>query len=94
MFKLWSESGKLFFLLAIFVFRPLNGTEILQKSRNVVSCNRDNRVLLKEKGTNLRPYGPFDKVYGEDTSQIAVYKDVVAPLITHVLNGYNCTVFA
>ncbi len=36
----------------------------------------------------------FDKVFGPDSSQIEVYKDVVEPIVDEVLMGYNCTVFA
>ena len=36
----------------------------------------------------------FDKVFGPDSNQITVYKEVVYPIIEEVLQGYNCTVFA
>lgn len=36
----------------------------------------------------------FDRVFGPDSKQVDVYKAVVSPLITEVLQGYNCTVFA
>ena len=36
----------------------------------------------------------FDRVFGPNTRQIEVYKGVVAPLISEVLMGYSCTVFA
>lgn len=66
----------------------------MQKSRNVVSVDNDNKmVYLRDKAT-MRPFGAFDKVYDEETGQSKIYMEVVAPLITQVLNGYNCTVFA
>ena len=36
----------------------------------------------------------FDKVFGPEATQIAVYSGVVQPIIEEVLMGYNCTVFA
>lgn len=36
----------------------------------------------------------FDRVFGPTTRQIDVYKGVVSPLISEVLMGYSCTVFA
>lgn len=36
----------------------------------------------------------FDRAFGPKSSQGDVYQVVVAPLITEVLSGYNCTVFA
>jgi hypothetical protein len=33
-------------------------------------------------------------VYDQETSQSQIYKEVVAPLILQVLEGYNGTVFA
>ena len=36
----------------------------------------------------------FDEAFGPDSSQLEVYRSVVAPIIEEVLMGYNCTVFA
>lgn len=36
----------------------------------------------------------FDHVYGPDAEQAMIYQDVVAPMLTEVLDGYNCTIFA
>ncbi|OQR71667.1 kinesin protein KIF11, partial [Tropilaelaps mercedesae] len=36
----------------------------------------------------------FDGTFGKDSTQIDVYRSVVQPLISEVLQGYNCTVFA
>ncbi|CAD5229060.1 unnamed protein product [Bursaphelenchus okinawaensis] len=74
--------------------RPLNGKEIMEKGRSITSIDRDSKMVYLRDKLNMRPFGPFDRVYDEDTTQITMYKDVVAPLIAQVLNGYNCTVFA
>ncbi|KAF7280374.1 hypothetical protein GWI33_006105 [Rhynchophorus ferrugineus] len=68
--------------------RPLSKDEIEKKVRAVVSC-----VSLKEIQTKEKKYH-FDRVFQPDSSQMDVYSYVVAPMITDVLEGYNCTVFA
>jgi kinesin family member 11 len=37
---------------------------------------------------------PFDLVFGPEADQSLVYHEVVAPMLTEVLQGYNCTLFA
>ncbi|KAI6205416.1 hypothetical protein M3Y94_00789600 [Aphelenchoides besseyi] len=74
--------------------RPLNGNELVERARNIVSIDSKNKqVHLREKAT-MRPFGPFDRVYDENHSQGQIYKEVVEPLILQVLQGFNCTVFA
>ncbi|KAL4758390.1 putative kinesin family protein (BimC) [Aspergillus foveolatus] len=36
----------------------------------------------------------FDKVFSAAADQITVYEDVVLPIVTEMLAGYNCTIFA
>jgi kinesin family member 11 len=36
----------------------------------------------------------FDHVFGPEAEQAMIYQDVVAPVLTEVLGGYNCTIFA
>jgi kinesin family protein 11 len=36
----------------------------------------------------------FDRVFGPGATQEAIYKDVAAPMLEELLNGYNCTIFA
>ncbi|KAL3446731.1 P-loop containing nucleoside triphosphate hydrolase protein [Aspergillus insuetus] len=36
----------------------------------------------------------FDKVFSAAADQLAVYEDVVLPIVTEMLAGYNCTIFA
>uniref|UniRef100_A0A1I7Z7K2 Kinesin-like protein n=1 Tax=Steinernema glaseri TaxID=37863 RepID=A0A1I7Z7K2_9BILA len=73
--------------------RPLNANEIADRSRNIVGLDRVARsVSLKDRASS-RVYAPFDKVYGEKDSQAVIYSDLIAPLVSEVLTGYNCTVF-
>jgi kinesin family member 11 len=37
---------------------------------------------------------PFDLVFGPEADQALLYHDVVAPLLSEVMQGYNCTLFA
>ncbi|EPX70804.1 kinesin-like protein Cut7 [Schizosaccharomyces octosporus yFS286] len=36
----------------------------------------------------------FDKVFGPEADQLMLFEHAVSPILTQVLNGYNCTVFA
>ncbi|KAL2823476.1 P-loop containing nucleoside triphosphate hydrolase protein [Aspergillus cavernicola] len=36
----------------------------------------------------------FDKVFSAAADQVAVYEDVVVPMVNEMLAGYNCTIFA
>ena len=36
----------------------------------------------------------FDKVFPEESTQLAVYQHVVAPLASHALEGFNCALIA
>ncbi|KAJ1970691.1 Kinesin- motor protein [Dimargaris xerosporica] len=36
----------------------------------------------------------FDRVYGPDSQQANIYRDVALPILEEVLLGYNCTIFA
>ncbi|KAI1721682.1 kinesin motor domain-containing protein [Ditylenchus destructor] len=78
--------------------RPLSDTEIGMKNKNVSMCDSVNKIVqmkstLSEKGL-MRSFGPFDKVYGPESTQMHIYKESVESLVREVLNGYNCTVFA
>ena len=77
--------------------RPLNQLEKkLGSHSNVDSNTRRGEVVVKqemhEKQTSKT--FTFDKVFGPNSTQIDVYKNVVEPIVDEVLLGYNCTVFA
>ncbi|KAH9810600.1 P-loop containing nucleoside triphosphate hydrolase protein [Melampsora americana] len=46
-----------------------------------------------KKNANTKTY-PFDHVFGPDADQSLIFNDVVSPILTEVLQGYNCTIFA
>lgn len=49
---------------AIVRVRPLNGAEIMDKARSIVSVDSYAKTInVREKTTGMKPYGPFDKVW-------------------------------
>ena len=79
----------------IFFSRPLNSKEKRQGSFGVVETG-DREIHIKDRTVPTAPTKTFsfDKVYGQHSKQIEVYKQVVSPIVDEVLSGYNCTVFA
>lgn len=79
-------------------YRPRSNAEKKASSLNVVDSNsRKGEVQVKVKDTGDKSSTKtftFDKVFGPNSTQIVVYKEVVSPIIEEVLQGYNCTVFA
>ena len=79
-------------------YRPRSNAEKKANSLNVVDSNsRKGEVQVKVKDTGDKSSTKtftFDKVFGPNSTQIVVYKEVVSPIIEEVLQGYNCTVFA
>lgn len=71
-------------------FRPRNTQEL--RSHIVVECTTTKDIAVKDKGQTKN--FTFDRVFGPESKQVEVYKAVVAPMISEVLQGYNCTVFA
>ncbi|CAH1784140.1 unnamed protein product [Owenia fusiformis] len=77
--------------------RPMNEAEKKRGSHNVVEVDQNKgEVTIKEKLLPLAHTKTFnyDRVFGPNTKQISVYKEVVVPVIDEVLMGYNCTIFA
>uniref|UniRef100_A0A914LNW6 Kinesin-like protein n=1 Tax=Meloidogyne incognita TaxID=6306 RepID=A0A914LNW6_MELIC len=83
--------------------RPLSDNERSVCNKNIVSCDRVARtvslkaICLSDSsrfGQGQKCFGPYDKIFGPESTQIEVYDGVLAPLMGQVLDGYNCTVFA
>lgn len=75
--------------------RPRNFAEKKSGSASVVECHGNRgEVQVKHKEVGGAKTFTFDKVFGPESSQIRVYKEVVCPIVEEVLQGYNCTVFA
>ncbi|KAK2712029.1 hypothetical protein QYM36_010905, partial [Artemia franciscana] len=72
---------------------PQNGQERARYSPTVVSARGTKELEILDKATMSKTF-TFDKVFGQESKQVDVYKSVVSPMIEEVLAGYNCTVFA
>ncbi|KAL6907643.1 hypothetical protein ACP4OV_002682 [Aristida adscensionis] len=76
--------------------RPLSEEEQRSSVQNAISCNDPKREvtvlnsLFKEADKTFT----FDKVFGPKSQQREIYEHAVAPIVSDVLEGYNCTVFA
>merc|ERR1719402_920745 len=67
----------------------MNKKEQDEKARRCVDVNEKSGEIR----VNKKTYS-FDKVFGPNAGQVAVYKEVVTPIINEVLQGYSCTIFA
>lgn len=77
--------------------RPINSTERKQGSYSVVDANNERREVTVKERLGVNPTTKtfsFDHVFTQDSKQQQVYKSIVSPIISEVLSGYNCTIFA
>uniref|UniRef100_A0A914VF80 Kinesin-like protein n=1 Tax=Plectus sambesii TaxID=2011161 RepID=A0A914VF80_9BILA len=74
--------------------RPLNESEKRDRARNVVDVSESTRTISVKDKLGLKTFPSFDRVYGPTSTQVDIYRDIVAEQIGEVLLGYNCTVFA
>lgn len=63
---------------------------VYSEYKNVVQSISPQEVTVRQDSTD-KSYS-FDGVFDEDAAHVEVYVDVVAPHISSVLEGYNCTV--
>ncbi|KAG4066799.1 hypothetical protein HA402_012866 [Bradysia odoriphaga] len=73
--------------------RPMNDRERANRSHEAVEVSSNREVVVKQDNRMTKKF-TFDRSFGQDSNQVAVYQSVVAPYIEEVLAGYNCTVFA
>lgn len=80
--------------------RPPSNAELADRKMQVVKCDEAMRaVTLTQsvpgggKQSVTRTYH-FDKVFGPDTTQERLYGTAVSSIVTEVLEGFNCTIFA
>lgn len=84
--------------------RPLNEKEAKEKDVVIVKCEgKDKIVVNKEVKTdttgiilgsqtlNKTKEWTLDRVFDEKSTQEDIYKTVVDPVVSEVLNGYSCT---
>jgi len=61
---------------------------------SMVSCVGSKGEVHVKQSAGTNKVFTFDTVFGPESTQIKVYKEVVSPIVEEVLQGYNCTVFA
>jgi kinesin family protein 1/kinesin family protein 3/17 len=73
--------------------RPMSKKEIGNKEKSIFSI-KDGEVHLKNPKTGEPEKFAFDIIYGQDTEQINVYKQVGVPMLEKAFDGFNSTIFA
>jgi hypothetical protein len=78
--------------------RPLLLSEEANDHVSVISCTQNDVTadigVMSASGKHRRRSFNFARVYNEQTTQRALYSEVVAPLVSRALGGYHCAVFA
>lgn len=70
--------------------RPLAAKERLAGSDSSIFVHEDGSTLTANPGRSF----VFDRVCGEDTPQAELHTELVKPMISRCIDGYNCTVLA
>ncbi|KAF9593584.1 hypothetical protein IFM89_024218, partial [Coptis chinensis] len=79
------------------ITRPLNDDEQRLNIPKVISCNEQRReitVLQSIANKQVDRAFTFDKVFGPKVQQRSIYDHAISPIVSEVLDGFNCTVFA
>ncbi|UPR00521.1 kinesin [Chloropicon primus] len=77
--------------------RPISGQEKAQRLQQVVKCCEATREVTVTQQIANKQIGrtfTFDRVFGKDTTQANVYDAAITPIVSEVLDGFNCTIFA
>jgi len=77
--------------------RPLNEQEKVGNVSSVVRCNSDLKKVKACYGSSSKRTAKdysFDNVFGQYSTQREVFDQMVNPIVSEVMEGYNCTVFA
>uniref|UniRef100_A0A804MD37 Kinesin motor domain-containing protein n=1 Tax=Zea mays TaxID=4577 RepID=A0A804MD37_MAIZE len=80
-----------------FIHRPLSDEARRVSTPLVVTCNDQRRevsVAQNIANKEIDRTVAFDKVLGPKSQQQDVFNHAVVPLVSEVLDGYNCTIFA
>ena len=72
--------------------RPRSTKEIKENSQNIITTS-SKELVIRTLNDCSKTY-TFDKVIGPDATQEHVYDQVMAGMMSEVLEGYNVTVFA
>lgn len=93
--KFGEKIKKIILTNSISFCRPINMRERNIHSNEMIRVSSEREVVVHQMLENkMTKKFTFDRAFGPESKQSDVYQAVVAPLITEVLAGYNCTVFA
>lgn len=73
------------------LFRPFSKQELEERSPSIIYIPSSKEVCVKHH-FNEKFY-QFDHVFGPEKKQEDVYYVVLEPVISEILDGFNCTVF-
>ena len=77
--------------------RPVSKQEKTQRLQPVVKCCEATREVTVTQQIANKQIGrtfTFDRVFGTSTTQADVYDAAITPIVSEVLDGFNCTIFA
>ncbi|KAL8129765.1 hypothetical protein V2J09_018920 [Rumex salicifolius] len=77
--------------------RPLSDDEQKLNISRAVTCNEQKREVITSQSIGnkqLDKVFTFDKVFGPKSQQRSIYDQAISPIVSEVLDGFNCTVFA
>ena len=77
--------------------RPVSKQEKSQRMNQVVKCCEATREVTVTQHIANKQIGKtftFDRVFGIGSTQELVYDAAVSPIVSEVLDGFNCTIFA
>ncbi|XP_010245506.1 PREDICTED: kinesin-like protein KIN-5C [Nelumbo nucifera] len=77
--------------------RPFSDEELRNNAPQVVTCNdyqREVAVSQNIAGKQIDRVFTFDKVFGPSAQQKNLYEQAIVPIVSEVLEGFNCTIFA
>lgn len=75
--------------------RPLSTKEVEEGHTAVVEVTQKGEIFVNKPFVNEQPKQfTFDVCYDKRASQVEIYNNTAAPIISNVLEGYNGTIFA
>ncbi|KAL3151849.1 hypothetical protein ABBQ38_012814 [Trebouxia sp. C0009 RCD-2024] len=77
--------------------RPCSKQEVASRTPQIVQVMEANKeVVLMQSvaGKHMGRAFHYDKVFGPESSQERLYTGAIAPIVSEVLEGFNCTIFA
>ena len=77
--------------------RPVSKQEKSQRMQQVVKCCEATREVTVTQQIANKQIGrtfTFDRVFGHEATQANVYDAAITPIVSEVLDGFNCTIFA